>query len=107
MYKGHTSHLPHPQLGTWPATQACALTGNRTGDLFVHRLGLNPLSHTSQGQEEIFKKMKCGPRQVTENLEKRSNRSTKVYTQVLAVGTLTCPRWPQDLREKYYWIATF
>ena len=24
--------LMRPLLGTWPATQACALTGNRTGD---------------------------------------------------------------------------
>ena len=40
--------LAHPQLGIWPATQACAPTGNRTGDLLVHRLVLNPLSHTSQ-----------------------------------------------------------
>ena len=29
-------------------TQACALTGIRTGDLSVCRLALNPLSHTSQ-----------------------------------------------------------
>ena len=36
-------------LGTWPTTQACALTGNRTGDPLVHRPALNPLSHTSQG----------------------------------------------------------
>ena len=41
--------LIRPLLGTWPATQACALTGNRTGDPLVHRLALNPLSHTSQG----------------------------------------------------------
>ena len=41
--------LAHPQLGTWPATQACALTGNRTGDPLVRRLALNPLNHTSQG----------------------------------------------------------
>ena len=41
--------LTHPQLGTWPATQACVLTGNRTGDPLVLRLALNPLSHTSQG----------------------------------------------------------
>ena len=27
-----------PLLGTWPATQACALTGNRTGDSLVHSL---------------------------------------------------------------------
>ena len=38
-----------PLLGTWPATQACALTGNQTGDPLVHRLALNPLNHTSQG----------------------------------------------------------
>ena len=41
--------LVYPLLGTWPATQACALTGNRTSDILVHRLVLNPLSHTSQG----------------------------------------------------------
>ena len=38
-----------PLLGTWPATQACALTGNQTGDPLVHRPALIPLSHISQG----------------------------------------------------------
>ena len=38
-----------PQLGTWPATQACSLTGTRTGYSLVRRLALTPLSHTSQG----------------------------------------------------------
>ena len=38
-----------PLLGMWPATQACALTGNRTSNPLVHRLALSPLSHTSQG----------------------------------------------------------
>ena len=38
-----------PQLGTWPATQAWALTGNRSSDLLVHRPALSPLSHTSRG----------------------------------------------------------
>ena len=38
-----------PLLGTWPATQACVLTGNRTSDPLVHKRVLNPLSHTSQG----------------------------------------------------------
>ena len=42
--------LMHPQTGTWPTTQAHALTGNRTGDSLVHRPALNPLSYTSQGQ---------------------------------------------------------
>ena len=36
-------------LGTWSTIQAYALTGNRTRDPLVHRLALNPLSHTSQG----------------------------------------------------------
>ena len=38
-----------PLLGTWPATQACALTGNWTSNPLVHSLMLNPLSHTSLG----------------------------------------------------------
>ena len=50
VYKRYIDQLPlvQPQLGTWPAAQTCALTGNRTGDLSVHRLVLNPLSLTSQ-----------------------------------------------------------
>ena len=42
--------LTHPLLETWPATQACALTGNQTGNPLVHRPALSPLSHTSQGK---------------------------------------------------------
>ena len=41
--------LARPQLETWPSTQACALTGN-----VVHRLALDPLSHTSQGPEVLY-----------------------------------------------------
>ena len=40
--------LTHPLLGTWPATQARALTGNRTGDLLVLRPAFSPLSHANQ-----------------------------------------------------------
>ena len=36
--------------GLGPTTQACALTGNQTGNPLVRRLALNPLSHTSQGR---------------------------------------------------------
>ena len=43
------------QLGTWPATQACALTGNQTGNPSICRLALRPLSHTSQGSPAFFK----------------------------------------------------
>ena len=41
--------LMHPSPGTWPTTQACALTGNQTSSSLVHRPTLNPLSHSSQG----------------------------------------------------------
>ena len=47
---GYQLPLARPILGTWLATQACALTGNRTCDLWVHRLVLNLQSHTSQGR---------------------------------------------------------
>ena len=46
----HQSVASHtPTLGTWTTTQACALTGNWTGDLLVCTVALNPQSHTSQG----------------------------------------------------------
>ena len=41
--------LTCPPLGTWPTTQAFAPTRTQTCDPLVHRLMLNPLSHTSQG----------------------------------------------------------
>ena len=41
-------------VGTWPTTQACALTGNRTSHLWVHRPPLNPLSYTSQGPSSFI-----------------------------------------------------
>ena len=50
------SPLTHPQLGTWSKIQACSSTGNPNGDLSVHRLVLNPLSHTSQGSSRVFYK---------------------------------------------------
>ena len=46
--------LARPQLGTQLVTQACALTGNRTGDPLICRPALNPLSHTSQGWSFFF-----------------------------------------------------
>ena len=46
--------LTHSLLGTWPAAQACALTGNRTRGPLVRSLALNPLSHTTQGSILVF-----------------------------------------------------
>ena len=39
--------LTHPQLGTWAATQARALTGNRTGDPILHFLRKVPMSRNT------------------------------------------------------------
>ena len=47
--------LAHSLLGTWPTTQACALTGNQTHHPLGHRPAFNPLSHTSQAERYIFK----------------------------------------------------
>ena len=54
--KHHLVASHTPLVETQSTTQACALTGNRTGDLLVHRLVLNPLSHTSQGTINVFLK---------------------------------------------------
>ena len=56
--KERERNIVRPHLGTWPATQACALTENQTRDPLVRRLALNPLSHTSQGCV-VFKGVKC------------------------------------------------
>ena len=49
--------LVHPLLGTWPATQACALTGDQTGNPLLHRLVLNPLTYTSHGTMKLVLKV--------------------------------------------------
>ena len=56
MWQRYINGLPlaHPQPGTWPTTQACALTGNRTCHLSVCRAVLSPPSHTSQGKTQVF-----------------------------------------------------
>ena len=41
--------LARPGPGVEPATQACALTGNGTGDLSLCTTRPNQLSHISQG----------------------------------------------------------
>ena len=45
-----------PLLGTWPTTQARALTRNRTDDSSFHRLALSTLSHISQGYFVLFQR---------------------------------------------------
>ena len=49
--------LARPLLGTWPAPQACALTGNQTSNPLVLRLVLNPLSRTSRDKISYILKL--------------------------------------------------
>ena len=46
--------LPRPLLEAWPATQACALTENQTGDALVHRPVLNPLATPARVFKNIY-----------------------------------------------------
>ena len=43
-----------PWQGTKPATQACTLTGNRTGDLPLCGMMSNQLTHIGQDQDHMF-----------------------------------------------------
>ena len=48
------SRLACLQPGTWPTTQACTVTRNRTGDLLVSRPNQSPEPH-QPGQPRLFK----------------------------------------------------
>ena len=70
-----------PSLGTWTATKACALAGNRTSNPLVHRPALNPLSQTSQGLlGEHLKVMECKVRLSVSDLGRYKKHDT-------------CPGW--------------
>ena len=43
-----------PGLGTKPATQALALTWNRTGDISFCRMMPDTLRHSGQGSNDLF-----------------------------------------------------
>ena len=46
--------LIYPQLGTWPVSQACALTGNWTGDLFGSQEGTQSTEPHQPGLLLVF-----------------------------------------------------
>ena len=54
MSKKYIDQLPLacPQLGTWPATQACALTGNLTGDLWS--MGLHSIHGATPARANLL-----------------------------------------------------
>ena len=70
------SHMP--LLGTWPATQPCALTGNGTDDPLVPRPVLSPLSHTSQGHTmEYYSDLKTNESLICYNVDERRRHYAK------------------------------
>ena len=71
--------LERPLLGTWPATQACALTGDRTSDLLVSRPVLNPLSHTNQGKSLFLEERKLGILNAMAKKAKENEKIPKSY----------------------------
>ena len=102
--------LAHSQLGTWPATQACALTGNRTGDPLVCKPALNPLSHTSQGAKNTFnahhiircsskRKKMCLPSTYTCLFQRRDLADLKLPKRQFIQNILN---WHADINYKLY-----
>ena len=78
--------LMHPLLGSWPGTQTCALTGNRTCDPLVCRPALNTLSHPSQGFSFLFKaSFHC------------IYVLNFAYSFILPVNQKRCPFWADQL----------
>ena len=76
--------LVHPQLGTWPATQACAIwTGNWTCSPLVLRIA-QPLRHTSQG---FYKRLYLFIFREREGREKERERNIDVREIYLSVAS--------------------
>ena len=84
--------LARPLLGTWPATQAGALTGNQTSDLLVLRRALNPLSHTTQDLLFNFLREKVSIHPVSQGLLTHKHWAILMgtYSYALLSGPLRC-----------------
>ena len=93
------------QPGTWPATPACALTGNRTSDLLVLSLALNPHSHTGQGSLPLFiSKLTMVSCLRVQNLPAPSTatiQSTRIFVEKVPNSN----NWLQIFSQvKWYWF---
>ena len=97
-----------PTPGTWPTTQACALTGNQIGDPLVCRPVLNPLSYTSQGQAPLSRSCtfkipsKLSPRR-TEHTVPSLRKGQTLSCPLLA---LTCRSFRQANKRPQHSIAS-
>ena len=71
-------------MGTWPATQACARTGNRTGNPWVHRWTHNPLSHSSPSRYYYHPHFTDGEVKVWSS----KNGTVRTWTQIIEFQNL-------------------
>ena len=83
----------HPQLGTWPTTQACALTGNWT----CKPAALIPLNHTSQGYFFSFFIFVLYSKQIfTKQLFFKSLTETNVFWLRVLLNILAYSEFPNQ-----------
>ena len=74
--------LACPQPGTWAASQARALTGDRTSDLSLCRVTLSQLRHTGQGSspntfDPLYPQAACTRRSCDHSGQRVVSRSTR------------------------------
>ena len=103
--------LMHLLLGTWPATHAWALTGNRTSNTLVRRLELNLLSHTthdkkSHSYKSIMLQMKKNKKHWSKFTCPRphSYLLTMPVLKLNSVNSVQCPFHYNSLSLAYMYI---
>ena len=104
----HWLPLAHPQLGTWPATWACAPTGNQTSDALVPRLALNPLSHTSQGHIcvlKLFISQRHGNQSLLAKQKRRKSEVLNMVPHYFLKGFSKTTIQRQEQAESTYYIG--
>ena len=103
MYKRNINWLPlaHPQLRSRPTVQACALTGNWTGDLSVCRMTPNPLKHTHQGTFKVLSSFKTRNHK-TKKLWRNKSKRLRIWNYIFHLGPFifwdlfsTLPLWAE------------
>ena len=98
--------LARPLLGTWPETQAWALTGNQTGDPSVYRPVLSPLSHTTQGLfvlsydwHRTLCKLKCWPRSKRAFQSERNKHLSDINKKIIL------DPWIRAKAQRVLWLG--
>ena len=86
-----------PPTGDLAATQACALTGNRTSDPLVYRPALNLLSHTSQGRFHVLNKLLFSHSTLTLRISYMKALHQVLQETIWWIGHFTVPEWVYNL----------